>query len=68
MRKLLSSALGLAILVIAMSAPALAFPAASVVVAGQSASPIVRADYYYEHHRYHHRRWDDHYHHWHYYD
>ena len=65
MRKLLSSAIGLAILVSAISGPALAFPAAP---AGQSASPVVRAAYYYEHHRYHHRHWDEHYHHWHYYD
>jgi len=68
MRKLLSSTLGLAILVGAMSGPALAFPAAPATPAGQSAGPVVRADYYYEHHRYHHRHWEARYHHWHYYD
>ena len=66
MRKLLSSALGLAILVGAMSGPAMAFPAAPAASAGQFVSPVVRADYWFEHHRYHHRHWDEHYHHWHY--
>jgi hypothetical protein len=70
MRKLLFSVLGLtvllAILIAAISAPALAFPAAPALSAGQSVGPVVRADYYYHHHHYHHRHWDHD--HWHYYD
>jgi hypothetical protein len=70
MRKLLFSVLGLtvllAILIAAVSAPALAFPTAPVLSSGRSAGPVVRADYYYHHHHYHHRHWDHD--HWHYYD